>query len=183
MNIIIIGSSTGGPRILFDIFSEFPAVSAVIIIVQHMPLTTTSRFGKRLSQICEMNVIIPEGGEILKPFSLYIAPGDHHLVLRKNEELTLSHSEKVNFVRPSIDVTMLSLTKDTKHHYTGIVMSGMGSDGAEGLAYMKSIGAHTIVQDPETCTIKSMPEAAIRAVEIDKVLKADEIRSYLLNQK
>lgn len=183
MQIIVIGSSTGGPRVLFDIFSDIPALPVAIIVVQHMPLSTTPRFAKRLSQLSKLQIIIPEGGEYLKPRTMYIAPGDHHLVIRNNEEILLTTSEKVNFVRPAIDVTMLSLSMDSRNKYTGIILSGMGSDGAEGLAYMKSLGATTIVQNPDTCIIKSMPEAAIRVTEVDKILNPEEIRSFLLNIK
>ncbi|PWR75312.1 CheB methylesterase domain-containing protein [Methanospirillum stamsii] len=183
MHIIIIGSSTGGPRVLFDIFSDFPSIQAAIIIVQHMPLSTTPRFAKRLSQICQLDVIIPKGGEHIKPKSLYIAPGDTHLILRNNEEILLTSTEKVNFVRPAIDVTMLTLTPDSRNQYTGIILSGMGCDGAEGLLHLKSLGATTVVQNPDSCTIKSMPEAAIRICDVDKIINPIEIRSFLLNQK
>jgi two-component system chemotaxis response regulator CheB len=183
MNLFIIGSSTGGPRILFDIFTGIPVLPVAIVIVQHMPESTTSRFARRLSQLTSMEVIIPKSGEMLKHGSLYITPGDNHLTLKNNDILLLNSSEKVNFVRPSIDVTMLSLSPDTRHSYTGIILSGMGSDGAYGLAHMKKIGATTIIQDPDTCTIRSMPEAALRATEVDKILTPAEIHSLLLSKK
>lgn len=183
MKIIIIGSSTGGPRIIFDIFSNLPRIPAAIIIVQHMPLTTTHRLSKRLTQLCMGEIVVPEGGEILKSGSIYIAPGDSHLILRNNEEVRLSQDEKVNFVRPSVDVTMFSVKADPKLQVTGIILSGMGSDGAEGMAYLKSLKGTTIVQDPDTCTISSMPMAAMRLTDIDKVLTPAEIRSYLLDLK
>ena len=183
MKLVIMGSSTGGPRIIFDIFSNLPKIPAAIIIVQHMPLTTTHRLSKRLSQLCMGEIIVPEGGELIKPGNIYLAPGDSHLILRKNEELLLSQDEKVNFVRPSVDVTMLSVKADSRLQVTGIILSGMGSDGAEGMAYLKSLGGTTIVQDPETCTISSMPLAAIRLTDIDNVFTPAEIRSYLLALK
>lgn len=182
MNIIIIGSSTGGPRVLFDIFSGIPALPVAIIIVQHMPESTTERFARRLSQLCNLQVIIPEGGDSLRHGSLYITPGDKHLVLRNNDQIALEQSEKVNFVRPSIDVTMLSLSNDPRHILTGIILSGMGSDGAQGLAYMKKIGALTIIQDPDTCTIKSMPESALRMCEVDHILSPQEIHEFLMSK-
>ncbi|NLV25705.1 MAG: chemotaxis protein CheB [Methanomicrobiales archaeon] len=168
---------------MFDIFSGIPALPVTIIIVQHMPFSTTPRFAKRLSQLCRMNVIIPSDEELIKPESLYIAPGDNHLIIKDNQKILLTSTEKVNFVRPSIDVTMLSLRQDSRYQYTGIILSGMGCDGAEGLAFMKNLGAKTIVQDPETCIIRSMPESAIRLSNIDKILHPLEIRSFLLSLK
>lgn len=183
MKIVVIGSSTGGPRILFDIFSNMPGLPVALIIIQHMPLTTTSRFSKRMSQLCTFETIVPKGGEVIKPGCLYIAPGDSHLVLRNNEEILLDSSEKVHFVRPSVDVTFFSLKQDMKHQFIGIILSGMGTDGAEGIAYLKSIGGTAIIQDPESCTIKSMPESALRVAKIDLILTPAEIRNYLLSQK
>ncbi|HOJ95491.1 MAG TPA: CheB methylesterase domain-containing protein [Methanospirillum sp.] len=183
MNILIIGSSTGGPRIIFDIFNGIPVLPLAIIIVQHMPESTTSRFAKRLSQLTTMNVIVPKGGEVIVHGSLYVAPGDHHLVLKNNETIILEKSEKVNFVRPSVDVTMTSLRSDPRHAFYGIILSGMGCDGAQGLAYMKKIGAQVFIQDPDTCTISSMPEAAFKATNIDQVLSPEAIHNFILSLK
>ena len=183
MNILIIGSSTGGTRVIFDIFTGIPAVPMAIVIVQHMPESTTSRFARRLAQLSSMDVIVPKGGEVLKHGSLYITPGDNHLIFKNNDTMVLEKSEKVNFVRPSVDVTMLSLSPDPRHSYYGIILSGMGSDGAQGLSYMKKIGAQVFIQDPDTCTIKSMPEAAFRLTDVDRVLSPEEIHNFIISIK
>jgi len=183
MNILIIGSSTGGPRVIFDIFTGIPAVPMAIVIVQHMPESTTSRFARRLSQLCSMNVIVPNVGEVLKPGSLFITPGDSHLLLKNNETIILEKSEKVNFVRPSVDVTMMSLIPDSKNSFYGLILSGMGSDGAQGLMYMKKIGAQVFIQNPDTCTIRSMPEAAFRLTDVDRVLSPEEIHDFIISIK
>ncbi len=183
MNILIIGSSTGGPRVIFDIFTGIPAVPMAIVIVQHMPESTTSRFARRLSQLCSMNVIVPNGGEVLKPGSLFITPGDSHLLLKNNETIILEKSEKVNFVRPSVDVTMMSLIPDSKNSFYGLILSGMGSDGAQGLMYMKKIGAQVFIQNPDTCTIRSMPEAAFRLTDVNRVLSPEEIHDFIISIK
>ena len=183
MKIIIIGSSTGGPRTLFEIFTNIPKINASIIIVQHMPFSTTIRLAKRLSQHCDLRVIVPESGNLLEPCNLYIAPGDFHLSVLNNERLLLDSSEKINFVRPSIDVTMLSLKAKPDDHLTGIILSGMGCDGAEGMAYIKRIGGQTIVQNPDTCVIKSMPEAAIKTGRVDRILTPEEIHNFLISLK
>lgn len=130
-----------------------------------------------------MDVIVPKGGEVLKHGSLYITPGDNHLIFKNNDTMVLEKSEKVNFVRPSVDVTMLSLSPDPRHSYYGIILSGMGSDGAQGLSYMKKIGAQVFIQDPDTCTIKSMPEAAFRLTDVDRVLSPEEIHNFIISIK
>lgn len=183
MNIIIIGSSTGGPRTIFDIFTDIPVLQAAIIIVQHIPESTTMRFARRLAQFSSLEVIVPQGGEKIKHGCLYITPGNYHLILKNNEQVILESSEKVNFVRPSIDVTMLSLKQNSQHNYTGIILSGMGVDGSLGLAHLKKIGGTTIIQDPDTCIIKSMPEAALRETEVDKILTPGEIHAFLLSTR
>jgi two-component system chemotaxis response regulator CheB len=179
MKILIIGSSTGGPRILFDIFSDIPKLPLSIIIVQHMPQSTTPRLAKRLSQICKLEVAIPESGTKINPGCLYVAPGDYHLILVNNERILLDSSEKVNYVRPSIDVTLFSLKENHDIQLFGIILSGMGNDGAEGMAYLKGIGGHTIVQDPGSCIIKSMPEAALNTGKIDVVLTPGQIHEFI----
>ncbi|NLL09389.1 MAG: chemotaxis protein CheB [Methanomicrobiales archaeon] len=179
MNILIIGSSTGGPRVVFELFNGLPTIPVAIIIVQHMPESTTQRFTKRLSQLTSMNVIIPKGGENLKQGTVYVAPGDSHLVLKNNETILLEKTEKVNFVRPSIDVTMMSLTREPRHSYYGIILSGMGQDGAQGISHLKRLGGHVIVQNPGTCIIKSMPESAMRLTKVDQVLSPEEIKKFI----
>jgi len=144
-----------------------------------MPQSTTPRLARRLSQICKLDVIIPESGTKLSPGCLYVAPGDNHLILVNNERILLDLSEKVNYVRPSIDVTLFSLKENQDIQLFGIILSGMGNDGAEGMAYLKSIGGYTIVQDPGSCIIKSMPESALKTGKIDAVFTPGQIHDFL----
>jgi two-component system chemotaxis response regulator CheB len=180
MKFIIIGSSTGGPRILFEIFNNFPKIQAAVIIVQHMPASTTPRLAKRLMQLTENEIVIPEDRIPISQGTIYIAKGDLHLIFENNEIIRLKNSEKVNFVRPSIDVSMLSFQRDIRNSILGIVLSGMGVDGAEGLAHLKNIGAVTAVQDPITCTIQSMPEAALKTGRVDHILSPKNIQNLIL---
>ena len=179
MKFIIIGSSTGGPRVLFDIFADLPKLRAIIIIVQHMPSSTTTRLFKRLAQLTENKVVIPDTITRVSPGTVYITPGDLHLTLENYETIHLNSSEKVNFVRPSIDVSMLSLKHELKHEVMGIILTGMGLDGTEGLAHIKDIGGTTVVQDPRTCTIKSMPESALKTEKVDFILSPEEIKKII----
>lgn len=180
MKFIIIGSSTGGPRILFEIFTDLPTVKAAIIIIQHMPVTTTPRLARRISQLTQNTVQIPDDRSPVKIGTVYIAPGDRHLIVKDYEYLALTMGEKVNFVRPAIDVTMNSLKIDHRHSTLGIILSGMGSDGTQGIVHIKDIGGVTAVQDPNTCTIRSMPESALKTEKIDYTLSPAEIRDLII---
>ena len=181
MKIIIIGSSTGGPRILFDIFSDLPKIPAAILVVQHMPVSTTVRLAKRIGQLTANEVIIPQDQTRISKGTIYIAPGDYHLTLENYDLIHLNKSEKVNFVRPSIDVTMISLNSDIRHQVLGIILSGMGSDGAEGLAHLKNIGATTAVQDPFTCTIRSMPDSALKTEGVDFTYTPPQLKKLIMS--
>lgn len=180
MKFILIGSSTGGPRILFDLFADLPSLSAAIILIQHMPVSTANRLAKRLSQLTSNTVYIAEDDQAIKTGSVFIAPGDQHLLLENYEHVHLTNEEKVNFVRPSIDVTMFSLKRDLRHQVLGIILSGMGSDGAEGLAHIKKIGGVTAVQDPISCTIKSMPDAALKTEKVDFTLSPVDLKKLMI---
>lgn len=179
MKLIFIGSSTGGPRVLFELFHDLPILQSTVIVIQHMPISTTPRLARRLSQLTKNSIVIPEEMSQLKPGTIVIAPGDMHLIIENYDRFHLSTSDKVNFVRPSIDVTMFSLQPDHRHSVLGIILTGMGCDGAEGIAHLKDIGAITIAQDPHTCTIRSMPEAAIRTDKVDYILAPDRIKEIL----
>jgi two-component system chemotaxis response regulator CheB len=179
MKIILIGSSTGGPRIIFEIFADMPVLSSAVIIVQHMPASTTPRLARRLTQLTKNEIIIPDDQTPIRHGCVFLALGDKHLTLENNELIHLNYLEKVNFVRPSIDVAMLSLYSDIRHKYLGIILTGMGIDGAQGLSHMKEIGATTVVQDPATCTIRSMPDAALKTDHVDLTLQPDKIRELI----
>jgi two-component system, chemotaxis family, protein-glutamate methylesterase/glutaminase len=180
MKFIIIGSSTGGPRVLFDIFADLPLVNSVIIVVQHMPVSTTPRLVKRISQLTSNKVVVASNMMKVQPGTIFIAPGDQHLIINSYDTLQLSSSEKVNFVRPSIDVTMLSLGRDLRHSVLGMILSGMGVDGAEGIAHIKDIGGVTAIQDLPSCTIKSMPEAALKTDKIDHIVPPEGLKKIIL---
>jgi len=181
MKFIIIGSSTGGPKILFDLFENLQRLSASIILIQHMPVSTANRLAKRLGQLTANTIYIAEDHQQITSGTVFIAPGDQHLVLKNYDRIHLTSDEKVNFVRPSIDVTMLALKQDERHQILGIILSGMGSDGAQGLAHIKKIGGMTAVQDPVTCTIRSMPEAAIKKEIVDVTLPPEGLKKLMID--
>ncbi len=180
MKIIIIGSSTGGPFILDEIFSRFPSVNACILIIQHLPTAFTESFRKNLQSITSMKVIIGEEGQVIAPGTIIIAPGDRHLILQKNRTIHLDDAPKIHGVRPAADSTMCSLVSRIEDRILGIILTGMGQDGTTGLRHIKSTGGVTWAQDPETAPIKSMPMSAIEAGVADKVYSPVEIRTQLV---
>jgi two-component system chemotaxis response regulator CheB len=178
--IIIIGSSTGGPRALRTIFSGFPLINASIIIVQHMPLYINHALCKQLQETCLMNVTLADDSERLEPGTIYVAPSEVHLSIEKNRICHLFDDEKVHSVRPSIDVAMNSLGKNGQDRFVGVILSGMGMDGADGIRHIKNIGGITIAQSLRTATIHSMPRAAFETGKIDHMLPPEGIREKLI---
>lgn len=178
-NLVVIGSSTGGPKTLEKIFNGFPRINASIIIVQHMPKFINESLCDHLDRVTDMAVKIPGNYEELKSGVCYLAPSEVHLVLENNRQCKLYRGEKVNFVCPSIDVTMNSLMPPIKEQLLGVILTGMGKDGATGLAHIKSIGGHTIAQDQRTSVIYGMPKAAIQTGKVDHVLPANKIQEKI----
>ncbi len=178
--IMVIGSSTGGPRPLEIIFSQFPHVDAAVIIVQHMPHHINSALCRHLSEISFMDARIAEDGEEIEHGTIYVAPSDVHLKLVGNRTIRLFKDEKVQYVRPSIDVAMMSLERHGSDRFVGVVLSGMGSDGAEGIRHIKSIGGVTLAQDFRTCAIHAMPRAAFATGRVDRMLPPEGIRENII---
>ena len=178
--IVVIGSSTGGPRTLEIVFSRFPLVDAAIVIVQHMPHYINSAFCRHLAEISRMEARIGEDGESIEHGTIYVAPGDVHLKLLANRTIRLFDDEKVQSVRPSIDVAMTSLERRESDRFAGVILSGMGSDGAEGIRHIKSIGGTTYAQALRTCAIHYMPRAAFATGRVDEMLPPEGIRENLI---
>lgn len=178
--IVVIGSSTGGPRTLETIFSRFPLVDAAIIVVQHMPHHINSALCRHLTEISRMKVRIGEDGETMEHGTIYVAPSDIHLELLENRTIHLFNDEKVQFVRPSIDVAMRSLERNGDDRLVGVILSGMGSDGAEGIRHIKAIGGTTFAQTLRTCAIHAMPRAAFETGRVDQMLPPEGIRERII---
>jgi two-component system chemotaxis response regulator CheB len=181
-NVVIIGISTGGPKTLRGFFDGFPLLDASIVLVQHMIKCANKSLCKTLNSLTAMEVRIACHGETIEPGVVYFAPSEVHLELMNNRLIQLVNSPKVCFVRPSVDVTMKSVRKATGDNITGIIMTGMGKDGAEGLSHIKSIGGVTFAQDEDTSVIWGMPKAAINTGKVDYVLSPEGIRNKLISQ-
>lgn len=181
-NIVIIGISTGGPQTLREFFDGLPLLDASIVLVQHMKKCANKSLCETLNSLTEMEVRIACHGETIKPGVVYFAPSEVHLELINNKIIQLVDGPKVCFVRPAVDVTMKSVRKATGDNITGIIMTGMGKDGTEGLSHIKSIGGVTFAQDENTCVIWGMPKAAINTGNVDYILSPEGIRNKLISQ-
>jgi two-component system chemotaxis response regulator CheB len=179
-NVIVIGSSAGGPRILKEVFAELPFLDACILLVQHMPKFVNEPLTEALDEITKMNVKVASNGDILENGKVFVAPSELHMKLIDNRIINLSSGEKINYVCPSIDVTMKSLTNSIGIQIVGVILTGMGKDGAEGIKHIHEIGGKTIAQDEETCIIYGMPREAIHTGTIDWVLNPSEIQKKFI---
>jgi len=176
---VAIGASTGGPKALDRLLSSLPAgLPAPVLVVQHMPPGFTRSFAKRLNQRSPLLVKEAEEGDIVLPGRAYVAPGDHHVLIEKQagrEIIRLDKSPRVKGLRPSADVTMRSVAEAYGAGSIGVILTGMGSDGTEGLKAIKEQGGVTIAQDKATSVIYGMPRAAVESGCVDKVLPLNEI--------
>lgn len=178
--VAIIGSSAGGPRILKEIFEDLPRLHGSIILIQHMPNFINDSLCRTLDMCTEMTVKVAEDGEFLRDGIVYIAPSEVHLYLSENKRISLKKGEKVNWVCPAIDVVMKSLVRKPYYKLMGIVLTGMGRDGADGLVYMKSLGAITVAQDAESAIVNGMPKEASQTGRVDFILTPAQIKNKLI---
>ncbi len=178
--IVVIGSSTGGPRTLETIFYRFPPIDAAIVIVQHMPHYINSGLCRHLAETSRMAVRIAEDGKPVEHGTIYVAPSGVHLKLVGNREIRLFDDAKIQYARPSIDVAMMSLERNDNDRLIGAILSGMGSDGAEGIRHIKAIGGVTLAQALRTCAIHAMPRAAFETGRVDRMLPPEEIRERII---
>ena len=176
--VVAIGISCGGPPTLAEMLPAFPSDFVPIIITQHMPAQFTGAFARQLDQACAMCVKEAEDGESLAQGTILIAPGDRHLRLRRTGvglQVALDSGPKVSGHRPSVDVMLAAAAQCCPRRCVGVVMTGMGSDGARGLAQLKQAGGRTIAQDEDTSLVYGMPKAAADAGCVDHVVPLPKI--------
>lgn len=172
---IVMGASTGGPKVLFQIVKNLPKTTNVpVFIVQHMPKGFTASFADRLNGESPLNVVEAEHGMRITPGTVYVAPGDYHMLVEGNE-IKLTQTEKVHGVRPCADLTFESVTEKYQGDLLGILLTGMGKDGALGFKAMKEAGAYTLAQDQESSVVYGMPGNAVKMGVVDEILTPDEI--------
>jgi two-component system chemotaxis response regulator CheB len=182
-DVVCIGSSTGGPSALQLILSRMPKTLPVpIVIAQHMPRLFTQSFAQRLDSMCEISVKEIENREPLKEGTAYIAPGDTHISLKKNgKEIVAEYTEDGRYMyKPSVDLLMLTASQTYGSRTVGVILTGMGSDGVNGIREIYNRGGYVIAQNEETCVVFGMPKAVINAKCFHSVLPLDEIPEEIM---
>lgn len=174
-NLVMIGSSTGGLKVLEELFQQLRVLKAAVVIIQHITAQIDRSFVTSLARVSKMPVFLAREGAIIQAGNVYLAPGGMHLTLIRNSVVHLHEGEKVNSVRPSVDVAMNSVTAPVGIRVAGIILTGMGSDGAAGIIHIKQLGGITIAQDQKTSVIYGMPRAAAETGRVDFVLPTERI--------
>lgn len=180
--VVAVGASTGGTDALRVFLEALPLDSPGIVIVQHMPENFTRSFANRLNELCKITVKEAENNDSVIRGRALIAPGNHHMLLKRSGAkyyVEIKDGPLVNRHRPSVDVLFRSTARYAGKNALGIIMTGMGDDGAKGLLEMKESGAKTIAQDEKSCVVFGMPHEAIKLNAADKILPLDSIAAQL----
>ncbi|KGM29149.1 chemotaxis response regulator protein-glutamate methylesterase [Photorhabdus luminescens] len=181
--LIAVGASTGGTEAIKNLLQPLPVTSPALLITQHMPPGFTRSFAERLNKLSQITVKEAENGERILPGHAYIAPGDRHMELCRNGadyQILITDAPAVNRHRPSVDVLFRSVAKFAGRNAVGVLLTGMGSDGAAGLLEMKQAGAYTLAQDEASCVVFGMPRAAIQMGAVDEVMDIHKISKKML---
>lgn len=181
-SITVIGTSTGGTQALEEILCKIPRTCPGIAVVQHMPEKFTAAFAKRLDSLCNVDVKEAESGDRLIPGRVLIAPGGHHLEVQRSGAQYIAkvfRGPSVNRHCPSVDVLFRSAARAAGRNALGIIMTGMGDDGARGLLEMRQVGCRTIAQDERSCVVFGMPKEAINLGAAKEVLSLSQIPAVL----
>jgi two-component system chemotaxis response regulator CheB len=181
--VIAIGASTGGTEAIREVLTRLPANVPGIIIVQHMPPNFTKSFADRLNELCAVEVREAKNGDFLGVGKVLIAPGDYHMVLRRSGAryfVEIGTGEKVSGHRPSVDVLFNSVAKTAGANAIGVILTGMGADGAKGLLSMRNAGARTIGQDENSCIVYGMPKVAYEIGAVEQQFDLDYIAEAIV---
>ena len=182
--LLIIGASTGGTEAIKSFLLQMPSDCPGILITQHMPAGFTKSFANRLDSLCQISVKEAEGGERILPGHAYIAPGDKHLLLARsgaNYVTHLSDGAPVNRHKPSVDVLFDSAAAFAGKNVIGVILTGMGKDGAAGMAKMKNAGAYNFAQNEESCVVYGMPKEAVAHGGVDEIAHLNDLPKLVLN--
>jgi two-component system chemotaxis response regulator CheB len=180
--VIAIGASTGGTEALREVLTGLPQNMPGILIVQHIPAVFSTAFANRLNGLCRLRVKEAADGDRLTAGWALIAPGNFHMTLRKTGgeyRVAIQDGPRVCYQRPSVDVLFESVAQVAKGDAIGAILTGMGSDGAEGLLQMKRAGAQTLAQDEASCVVFGMPREAIRLGAVDRVVPLQRVAAEL----
>ena len=183
---VVVGASTGGTEALKDFLMQMSADAPGIVIVQHMPEHFTSAFAKRLDSSCKMTVKEAEDNDSVLRGRVLIAPGNKHILLKRSGARYYTEVKTGPLVsrhRPSVDVLFRSAARYAGKNAIGVIMTGMGDDGARGMLELKESGAYTIAQDEQTCVVFGMPMEAIKLGAVNKVLPLNRIAFEVIKVK
>jgi two-component system chemotaxis response regulator CheB len=183
--VVALGTSTGGTQALEVVLTSLPRVTPGIVIVQHMPEKFTAEFANRLNSLCKIEVKEAQNNDRVIPGRALIAPGGKHMLLRRTGAqyyVEVMDGPLVNRHRPSVDVLFRSVAKCAGANALGVIMTGMGDDGAAGLMEMRTAGAHTLAQDEDSCVVFGMPKEAIKRGGVERVVPLTAIGREILGQ-
>lgn len=181
--VIAMGASTGGTEALKTVLMQMPPMSPGIVIVQHMPPKFTKAFAERLNDLCQITVKEAQNNDAVIPGVALIAPGNYHMVLKRSGAryyVEIKEGPLVCYQRPSVDVLFHSVARCAGANAIGVIMTGMGRDGASGLLEMKKAGAKTIAQDEQSCVVFGMPKEAIKIGAVDVVAPLNDIPRVII---
>jgi len=182
--IIAIGASTGGTEAIKKVLTQMPANSPGIVVVQHMPAQFTTSFAERLNELCQMRVKEAENGDTVLAGQVLIAPGNFHMLLKRSGAryyVEVKQGPLVHYQRPAVDVLFKTVARYAGANALGIILTGMGKDGAQGMLEMKKAGAINIAQDEKSCVVFGMPKEAINIGAVDFVQDIHHIASKALS--
>jgi len=183
--VVALGTSTGGTQALELVLRGLPRVCPGIVIVQHMPEKFTAEFARRLDGLCQIQVKEAQNNDRVLPGRALIAPGGKHMLLRRTGAqyfVEVTDGPLVNRHRPSVDVLFRSVSKSAGANALGVIMTGMGDDGAAGLLEMRKCGARTVAQDEESCVVYGMPKEAVKRGAVEKTLPLSAIGREIMLQ-
>ena len=181
--VIAIGTSTGGTQALEAVLTKLPSVTAGIVVVQHMPEKFTAMFAERLNSLCALEVREAQDGDRVVPGRALIAPGGRHMMLKRSGAqyyVEVKDGPVVNRHKPSVDVLFRSVAQVAGRNALGVIMTGMGDDGARGMKEMHDAGAQTVAEDESTCVVFGMPKVAIEMGGVDRVVPLDRIPQEII---
>lgn len=179
--LLVIGASAGGPQAIGELLAALPVdYPTAVVVVQHIPSQFTSVLAQRLDRQLDWWVREARDGELLRVGEVLLAGGDHHLLVGQDRRVALLEGPKVSGQRPSIDIAMKSAAQCFGSRCRGVLLTGMGEDGAQGLATIRAHGGATFVQDAESCVAVSMPQGALDLGVVDEVARPDGIAARLV---
>jgi len=179
VNAIVIGASTGGPKVIAAIIQELPKTLALpIFVVQHMPKGFTYSFARRLNDKAEISVIEAKDRMLIEKGKVYIAPGGYHMVVRQHR-IHLLETNKVHGVKPAVDPLFESAAAVYGNNILGVILTGMGKDGTQGCLAIKKAGGYVLAQDETTSVVYGMPKFAVSAGGVDESLGIDDLKTTI----